>query len=103
MNPIEYLLNIPSKKIKYGLSRTYALLNMCGNPEETIFTIQIVGTNGKGSVSSFLANILQEGGYKIGLYTSPHLINLKERFKSLNGIFLFIYLKTNILDLSYYA
>jgi len=81
MNPIEYLLNIPSKKIKYGLSRTDDLLKMCENPEEKIVTIQIVGTNGKGSVSSFLANILQDGGYKIGLYTSPHLINLKERIR----------------------
>ena len=81
MDPIHYLLNIPSKKIKYGLSRTYDLLSMCGNPEKNLLTIQIVGTNGKGSVASLMANTLQDGGYRVGLYTSPHLIDIKERIR----------------------
>ena len=81
MNYIKYLLNIPTQKIKYGLSRTYQLLDACGNPEKEIQTIQIVGTNGKGSVSAFLTHILVQSKYKIGWYTSPHLVCINERIK----------------------
>ena len=81
MNAEKYLLSIPSKQIKYDLTRTLRLLKACKNPEKEILSIQIVGTNGKGSVSAFLAKILDDGGYKVGLYTSPHLVNLKERIR----------------------
>ena len=57
MNPDQYLLNIPSQKIKYGLTRTVDLLKLCGNPHEDIFSVQIIGTNGKGSTCAFLNNI----------------------------------------------
>jgi dihydrofolate synthase/folylpolyglutamate synthase len=55
-----------------------------GNPERNIKAIHIAGTNGKGSVSNMLASILQEAGYKTGLYTSPHLKDFRERIK-ING------------------
>ena len=81
MDYIEYLLNIPTQKIKFGLSRTYKLLEVCGSPEKNIKSIQIVGTNGKGSVSAFLTKILSQSKYKVGWYTSPHLVSINERIK----------------------
>jgi len=81
MNISNYLLSISSKKIKYGLKRTRKLLNACNNPHEKIYSIQIVGTNGKGSVSALLSNILAQGGYKVGLFSSPHLVKLNERIR----------------------
>ena len=81
MNADNYLLNIPTQKIKYGLTRTIDLLNLCGNPQKDIFSIQILGTNGKGSTCAFLNNVFIEAKYKVGLFTSPHLIDYKERIQ----------------------
>ena len=83
MNVEKYLLNVPSQKIKFGLKRTKDLLKVIGNPEKNIFSIQILGTNGKGSTAAILFNILKQK-YKVGLYTSPHLIRLQERIKTNN-------------------
>ena len=69
---------------KEGLSTTIALDNHLGNPHKKFRTIHIAGTNGKGSTSHTIAAILQESGYKVGLYTSPHLIDFRERMK-VNG------------------
>ena len=69
---------------KEGLSTTIALDNHLGNPHRRFTTIHIAGTNGKGSTSHTIAAILQESGYKVGLYTSPHLIDFRERIK-VNG------------------
>lgn len=69
---------------KADLSNTIAILDALGNPEQNIKAIHIAGTNGKGSVSHVIASILQEAGYKIGLYTSPHLKDFRERIK-ING------------------
>lgn len=66
---------------KPGLSNTYTLMSMLDNPHNRIRTIHIAGTNGKGSVSSMLASVLQEAGYKTGLYTSPHLFDFRERIR----------------------
>ena len=70
---------------KEGLSTTIALDNHLGNPHKKFRTIHVAGTNGKGSTSHTLAAILQESGYKVGLYTSPHLIDFRERMR-VNGI-----------------
>lgn len=70
---------------KADLSNTLLLAKHLGNPENKLNTIHVAGTNGKGSVSSMLASILQEAGYKVGLYTSPHLKDFRERIK-INGI-----------------
>jgi dihydrofolate synthase/folylpolyglutamate synthase len=64
---------------KDNLNNTIALMKMMDNPEKKIKTIHVAGTNGKGSTSSFLASILMENGLKVGLHTSPHLKDLRER------------------------
>ncbi|KGO90906.1 bifunctional folylpolyglutamate synthase/dihydrofolate synthase [Flavobacterium subsaxonicum] len=69
---------------KKDLGNTLLLAKHLGNPEKKIKAIHVAGTNGKGSVSSMLASILQEAGYKTGLYTSPHLKDFRERIK-ING------------------
>lgn len=70
---------------KEGLSTTITLDNHLGNPHKKFRTIHVAGTNGKGSTSHTLAAILQESGYKVGLYTSPHLIDFRERMR-VNGM-----------------
>lgn len=69
---------------KKDLDNTLKLCAILGNPQQKIKTIHIAGTNGKGSVSHFLAAIFQQAGYKTGLYTSPHLKDFRERIK-ING------------------
>ena len=69
---------------KKDLTNTLLLANHLGNPEAKLKTIHVAGTNGKGSTSSLLASVLQEAGYKVGLYTSPHLKDFRERIK-ING------------------
>lgn len=69
---------------KTDLSNTILLANHLNNPEERFKTVHIAGTNGKGSTSHMLASVLQEAGYKVGLYTSPHLKDFRERIK-ING------------------
>lgn len=66
---------------KADLSNTISICNTLGNPENNFRSIHIAGTNGKGSVSHLLASILQEAGYKTGLYTSPHLKDFRERVR----------------------
>lgn len=66
---------------KEDLTNTILLSNYLGNPEKKLKCIHVAGTNGKGSTSHFLASILQEAGYKVGLYTSPHLKDYRERIK----------------------
>jgi dihydrofolate synthase / folylpolyglutamate synthase len=69
---------------KNDLKNTIALDSYFGNPHLNYLTIHVAGTNGKGSVSHMIASVLQEAGYKTGLYTSPHLRDFRERIK-VNG------------------
>jgi dihydrofolate synthase / folylpolyglutamate synthase len=69
---------------KKDLGNTQLLMNYLGNPQKKIKCIHVAGTNGKGSTSHLLASVLQEAGYKVGLYTSPHLKDFRERIK-VNG------------------
>lgn len=69
---------------KEGLSNTLALDDHFGHPHRAYATIHVAGTNGKGSVSHTIASILQECGYTVGLYTSPHLVDFRERIR-ING------------------
>ena len=87
----EYLFNstpvfekIGAKAYKPGLQTTHALDEHFGHPHRQYKTIHIAGTNGKGSSSHTLAAILQSQGYKVGLYTSPHLVDFRERIR-VNG------------------
>lgn len=70
---------------KKDLTNTHRLCEALGNPQERFKSIHIAGTNGKGSTSHMLAAILQQSGYKTGLYTSPHLLDFRERIR-LNGV-----------------
>ena len=72
------------KAYKPGLDNITKLCDFFGNPQDKIKCIHIGGTNGKGSSSNMLASVLQEEGYKVGLYNSPHLIDFTERIK-VNG------------------
>ena len=69
------------------LNNTWQLTDFIGNPERRFRSIHVAGTNGKGSTSHMLAAILQEAGYKTGLYTSPHLKDFRERIR-VNGEFI---------------
>lgn len=66
---------------KPGLERITAFSRHLGNPQRNFFTIHVAGTNGKGSVSHILASVLQQAGYRTGLYTSPHLTDFRERIR----------------------
>ena len=88
---IQYLFNstpvfehVGAAAYKPGLYNTRELDQHFGHPHTTYKTIHIAGTNGKGSCSHTLAAILQEAGYKVGLYTSPHLVDFRERIR-VNG------------------
>jgi dihydrofolate synthase/folylpolyglutamate synthase len=70
---------------KKDLTNAYLLADHLGNPQKKLKCIHVAGTNGKGSTSHMLASVLQEAGYKVGLYTSPHLKDYRERIK-VNGI-----------------
>lgn len=69
---------------KVDLSNTILLAKHLNNPEDKFKSIHVAGTNGKGSTSHMIASVLQEAGYKVGLYTSPHLKDFRERIK-ING------------------
>lgn len=69
---------------KKDLSNTILLVNHLNNPESKFKSVHVAGTNGKGSSSSLLASVLQEAGYRVGLYTSPHLKDFRERIR-ING------------------
>ena len=88
---VEYLFHVTpvfektgASAYKEGLSNTHALDEHFGHPHRQFKTIHVAGTNGKGSCSHTLAAILQSAGYKVGLYTSPHLVDFRERIR-ING------------------
>ena len=76
---------IGASAYKSGLENTYALDKHFNHPHRKFHTIHVAGTNGKGSVSHTLAAILQSADYKVGLYTSPHLLDFRERIR-INGV-----------------
>lgn len=80
----EHLYNLTALGSKPGLERIGSLLKSLGNPEANLKYIHVAGTNGKGSTSYIIATILQEAGYKVGRFTSPHVHSYRERF-TLNG------------------
>ncbi|MGB9770382.1 MAG: bifunctional folylpolyglutamate synthase/dihydrofolate synthase [Candidatus Kapaibacteriota bacterium] len=81
---LEKLFKLRRFGIKPGLERISTILNKMGNPQSLLKAIHIAGTNGKGSVASLLASIYKQAGYKVGLYTSPHIFSFNERIK-ING------------------
>ena len=88
---LDYLFNslpmyhrIGQAAYKADITNTVSLMQHLGNPERRFRSIHVAGTNGKGSVSHMLASILMQAGYKVGLYTSPHLVDFRERIR-ING------------------
>ena len=84
MSGYRYLSSLEKFGINLGLERITCLLEQLKNPHEQFKSIHIAGTNGKGSTAAMMASILKEAGYKVGLYTSPHLFDYTERIK-ING------------------
>ena len=83
-DPIEYLFGLEQFGIKLGLKTIRCLVSSLGSPERTFHTILVAGTNGKGSVAAMIEHGLRASGLRVGLFTSPHLVNINERFM-LNG------------------
>lgn len=75
---------IGAKAYKPGLENTYKLMEHLGNPHVGLRCVHVAGTNGKGSTSHLIAATLQAAGYRVGLYTSPHLVDFRERIR-ING------------------
>ena len=84
---MKYITEVGNFGSNYGLERTHKLLEYLGNPEKDLKLIHIAGTNGKGSTTSMITEILIGAGYKVGMYTSPLLKNLKKEFKLIETIF----------------
>ena len=83
-NQLPMYQHVGASAYKKDLTNTILLANYLGNPEKKLKAIHVAGTNGKGSTSSMIASVLQEAGYTVGLYTSPHLKDFRERIK-ING------------------
>lgn len=78
---LDYLYSLTRLGIKLGLENTMRLLDYFGNPQLKTPTIHIAGTNGKGSTAAFVESILRASGYRVGLYTSPHILDFRERIQ----------------------
>lgn len=79
IDPSAYLAGLNIDVMRFGLETIAELLSRLGNPQNDYKTILIAGTNGKGSTATMTASILESAGYKVGLYTSPHLVDVRER------------------------
>ena len=80
-NYLNSLFSLQRRGIKLGLEHTKNLLRFFDNPHENFLTIHVAGTNGKGSTCAYIERILRYSGYKVGIYTSPHLFNFNERIR----------------------
>lgn len=106
---LKHLYSLESPQIKLGLDRIQNLLNKISNPEKPLKCIHVAGTNGKGSVCSMIHYAFIEAGYKVGLYTSPHLKKFNERIR-VNGMQItdkevveyFLKLKPHVTDQSFF-
>ncbi len=78
---VDFLCRLQKVGIKFGLNRTENLLQRLGNPHLRFRSIHIAGTNGKGSTAAMISSILKSHGFRVGLYTSPHLVRFTERFR----------------------
>ncbi len=81
---LEWLFSLEARGIKFGLDNTRELLSRLGDPQEGMRFVHVAGTNGKGSTCAMIDSVLRAGGHRTGLYTSPHLIEFRERIR-VNG------------------
>ncbi|MDI6734852.1 MAG: folylpolyglutamate synthase/dihydrofolate synthase family protein [bacterium] len=82
---IKYLNSLERFGIQLGLERITRLLELLGNPHQDLRCIHVAGTNGKGSTTTFIGEILKKAGFKVGVYTSPHFVSFTERI-TINGL-----------------
>jgi dihydrofolate synthase / folylpolyglutamate synthase len=80
VDPLQYLFSLEQFGIKFGLENISAIVERLGHPERTFASVHIAGTNGKGSVTAMVDAALREAGHRSARYTSPHLVDLSERF-----------------------
>lgn len=80
-DPVEYINTPRWRSSRLGLDRTRELMAGLGNPQDKLRIVHVAGTNGKGSTCAFVASILQEAGYKTGLFTSPYIIEFADRIR----------------------
>ncbi|MFA5779956.1 MAG: folylpolyglutamate synthase/dihydrofolate synthase family protein [Elusimicrobiota bacterium] len=78
---LKYVENLGEFSYDFDLTRIRNFLEKLGNPQDKIKIIHVAGTNGKGSVCAYISTVLQKAGYKVGLYTSPHLLDIRERLQ----------------------
>lgn len=82
---LEKLYALESFGVQLGLDNIKKLISLLGNPQENLKFIHVAGTNGKGSVCAILSKALESAGFNIGLFTSPHLVSVRERFRFNNS------------------
>ena len=75
-----YIEEVPRFTSKHTIEQTRDFLHRLGDPDQGMRIVHVAGTNGKGSVCAYLRSILQAGGYRVALFTSPHLVCIRERF-----------------------
>src|SRR2546430_1013076 len=80
MDPLTYLFGLGQFGIKFGLDNISAIVEHLGHPERAFRSVHIAGTNGKGSVTAMVDASLRAAGHRAARYTSPHLVDLAERF-----------------------
>ena len=78
---VEYVLSVPKFTTKNKLENTVELMERLGRPDRKMKIVHVAGTNGKGSVCAYLSSIFESAGKKVGLFTSPHLVKINERFQ----------------------
>ena len=83
-NSLPMFQRIGGAAYKAGLDTSIALASLFDNPHRAFRSVHVAGTNGKGSTSHLLASMLRQSGYRVGLYTSPHLVDFRERIR-VNG------------------
>jgi len=96
---VDFLFSLEKFGIKLGLENTYSLMRKLGNPHLKFSSIHVAGTNGKGSCCAMLYSILKTAGYSCGLYTSPHLIDFRERVRAGDSLIEKNYLTDFVSDL----
>jgi dihydrofolate synthase/folylpolyglutamate synthase len=95
---VNYLYGLQRHGIKLGLENSRRLMSVLGEPQKSFRSIHIAGTNGKGSTATIIASILKRNGFKVGLYTSPHLVSFTERIRIDNSPIL----ESDVISLTYH-
>ncbi|NQU79799.1 bifunctional folylpolyglutamate synthase/dihydrofolate synthase [Candidatus Woesearchaeota archaeon] len=106
---VHYLNSMEFSGMKMGIDRIRDALYLFGNPEKDLKVIHVVGTNGKGSVAAMMSKIIERAGHKVGMFTSPHLVDVRERIQVNNQLIskeefreVFLEAKSKFTDLTFF-